>query len=81
MDDLVEFVGLGSLIVLSMMFALSVEWLALRALLRLMPGRAAERRLDQSATQLRQPATPGKRRPIGTPQDSCLTRKIAAART
>lgn len=59
MDNLVEFGGLASLIALSVMFALWLEWLALRALLRLMPRRAAELLLDQSATQLRQPGTPG----------------------
>jgi hypothetical protein len=48
MDNLVEFVGLGSLIALSMIFALWLEWLALRALLVLMPGRAHERQLDHA---------------------------------
>lgn len=53
MDNLVEFVGLGSLIGLSMLFALWLEWMALRVLLHLMPGRAGERRQDgQQAAQL-----------------------------
>lgn len=64
MDNLVEFVGLGSLIALSMMFALWLEWLALRALLRLMPGRAAERQLDRAAMELRQPITRAKVRQL-----------------
>lgn len=41
MDNLIAFVGLGCLIALSMMFALLLEWLSLRALMHLMPGRAA----------------------------------------
>lgn len=60
MDNLVEFVGLGSLIALSMMFALWLEWLALRALLRLMPGRAAERQLDEAAIESRRLGTRAK---------------------
>jgi hypothetical protein len=46
MDNLLAFLGLGSLIGLSIMFALWLEWLSLRALLHLMPGRAAERQAD-----------------------------------
>jgi len=49
MDNLIAFLGLGSLLGLSMLFALWLEWLTLRALLYLMPGRAAERQFDGAA--------------------------------
>lgn len=42
MESIVEFLGVGGLIAASIALALGLEWVTLRALMHLMPGRAAQ---------------------------------------
>jgi hypothetical protein len=49
MESIVGFIGVGSVIGISIALALGLEWLSLRALVQLMPGQAADRAAVRTA--------------------------------
>jgi hypothetical protein len=63
MENLIAFLGLGSLVGLSMMFALWLEWMSLRVLLDRMPGRRRERQASPVAVEVGGPMAADVRSP------------------
>lgn len=58
MEDIIGFIEVGSAIGLSILLALGLEWLSLRALMLLMPGRAKEVQLVRPSAQVVTTARP-----------------------
>jgi len=53
MQSIVGFLAVGSLVGASIVLALGLEWISLRALMHLMPGRPAEATAEQQAVGLK----------------------------
>ena len=73
MENIIGFIGVGSAIGFSFVMALGLEWLSLRALMILMPGRAKEVQPAPSSSQVEiaeRPKQVGRWATLGYPRNA-----------